>query len=318
MKVGVVRNPNANKNRKNKNPKEALIEILDVRGFLIETRDTNKSLEDAIASFLNEDVDVICTDGGDGTVHHTLTKLIELYEKDGKEIPIFVPLMSGTVNFAAKCIGSNKKPVEILEDIMEREIETKTINTLKIAYKEKNLCGFVYGMGMIANFLEKYYDKNTSGFLSYETSVRKASGLIFKSIVSLTFGTSLSKEIIKPIFADIKTDNYRESNPMVVLASTLQINVLGLKPFHELSKSGEGIYVVSGNFEKSTLLKNIPNVFLGKKLSGEGIYMNKINCLEIKTNEECSFTIDGELYKLNIGESIIVEQGPKIRVPIFK
>ncbi len=315
--IGVVRNPNANKNRRGKNPVDVLKRILQRDGIIVETKNRDESLEMAVESLMKSNVDVICSDGGDGSVHYLLTKVIECYSKNKKELPLFVPLASGTVNFAAKSLGLGKNPAETLEIIVRGVIDQKETKILNIVHNEKIMYGFVYGMGAIPNFLEKYYDRNISGFLSYETSTRKAAGLILKGIVSLVFGTEFSRNVIRPVEAEIETGNYRCSRHTAVVSSTLKINVVGLKPFHAVSEGNGGVYILCGNFEKSTLMKNIPNVFLGKRIGGSDLYINKREFIKIKINGDCNFTIDGELYKAKKGDTIKLTAGPSIRVPEF-
>ena len=316
MNVGVIRNPNANKNRRNKNPKDNLIKILDTQGFLIETKDINHNLEDAVIACFENNVNIVCTDGGDGTAHYTLTKLIELYNKNGKELPVFAPLMSGTVNFAAKCFGLNGSPAEILKSIVEDKTnKTKNIDVLKINYNEKAMYGLVYGMGAIPNFLEKYYSKDVSAFLAHETSIRKACGLFLKGILSGIFGTQLSKEIIRPIYAGIRTKDYYEDIHTAVVASTVPVDIIGLKPFHGILNEKNGVYIICGNFNTNVLLRNIPNLFYGAKISGEGMYAKKVESIEMKIKENCNLTIDGELYSAAKDDFITLTAGQCVRVP---
>src|SRR5262245_33674457 len=77
-------------------------------------------IEPAIASLLDRGIDAIVLVGGDGTLPHTLTRLLS--GRDPAALPAIVPTRGGTVNTIAHSLGARGAPDRTLAQLLRGDL----------------------------------------------------------------------------------------------------------------------------------------------------------------------------------------------------
>ena len=152
---GVITNPRARKNAANPNRVERLRKILGREGVFRKTQ-TPEEIWDAAREFRRRKIDILVIDGGDGTLHHTLSAFIPIY--DGLDLPPIVLLGGGTMNTIAKSLGMKGLSEVILQRIISATrgrapFEVVRANTLRV----NDRYGFIFGLGFPVSLLKAYY-----------------------------------------------------------------------------------------------------------------------------------------------------------------
>lgn len=111
MKVAVISNPNARRNLLNPQ-RSADLERRVGDGLFLRTRGP-EDCGPAVRRCMDAGVQLILTDGGDGTFHH-VWNAAQL--EAGPGAPPILPLNSGTLNIVARFAGERRRPEKILDD----------------------------------------------------------------------------------------------------------------------------------------------------------------------------------------------------------
>lgn len=306
--VGVIHNPNANKNRKRKVDAKTL-ELL-VPGLFRVTGNPNldggRSLDDAVRDFDRIGVKVVASNGGDGTFQKVLTSY--MLNTCEHELPTFLVLPSGTVNMLANSIGSTSKPEVALKKVVEGEFDKLTkysLRTLYVTSDSKDYYGTVFADGSVYNFLQRY---NDSSFLG-ETSKFKAWKMVAKGIFS-----SFGDELVKPSANSLDIDQRSCAIAYTALfAAGFKPTIMGIKPFNWTKDLDEGIYEGHTYLNGRRLAKILPHLFMGRR-TNYAQYNIGVKEIKMELEEGLGYTIDGEVFT---GKKVVIRPGPKINLIVI-
>lgn len=115
--IGVVTNPRSGKNRRNPGLVRQLAYVLGDRGELQQPGDLD-DLARVAQGFRERAIDVLCINGGDGTIHKVLTALVRVYGTD--PLPIVALLRGGTMNTTARNLGLRGRAEDLLGTVVSR------------------------------------------------------------------------------------------------------------------------------------------------------------------------------------------------------
>ena len=238
--IGIVTNPNSRRNRRYPEQMRRLGYILgkdDVYEMTNRVEDVSAVAEE----FKRNDIEILALNGGDGTNHVTLTTFIKVY--GDKPLPKIALLRGGTMNTISNAIGASGTPGKILLNLVERYYTGQTFDVterdmLKIIDGPTTRYGFIFGNGLIANFLEIYYqDKSPSPAV--------AAKLLAQVSFSLATGGALGRRLTKPFRAEVELDG--ETLPLqeynAVGLSTIEQIGLGFRPFIYCEDSDRSFHV---------------------------------------------------------------------------
>ncbi len=161
-KVAAFTNPNAGKNTPRAGLGRVAASILTTPSWVYDTR-TLEGLEERCEGLRRSRPDTIVVIGGDGTVHQTLTRIIREYQQSGLSMPQILIIPTGTMNTVATTLGLTRHPAIRLAELISAKIsENRPFDHVHLApLKVNDEYGFLYGSGIVVNFLEEYYrDKN--------------------------------------------------------------------------------------------------------------------------------------------------------------
>ncbi len=303
MKVHAIVNPNSNKFRKGK------IKISDLENLLKKyeydifvTENPRDSLKKSLDESLNKEPNILIVAGGDGTLHYVVSNLILMEAK----MPYLALLPAGTVNAFARGFGI-KEGLEGLKRNLEK-LMVDSADTLSITIDDETLYGFISAGGAIAKFLEHYYNPSTG-----ETSVRKATSLILKTLISAALEGNFAKEVIFKEDAHVILNNKHYGDKLLAfVVSSISPNVIGLKPFNASGNlASEEIYCIA---TKDMYLKEIISSLirgaLGLRIKARKLFFGKVNHFSAYYQEKSRITIDGELY--DVEKYISINRGPSL------
>ena len=169
MRLGVISNPFSRTNARTRLYDRLLPTFLRDRGDAIETR-TLADLDRALRTLLFErGVNVLGLNGGDGTLHAGVNRLLalsdEVLKRTGRPLPMpkLLFLNGGTLNIVSRATGTKGNPVRTVRHFTRLgratlgEVPSRRIGLLRVAEKGGAVRhGFVFGSEIVANALELY------------------------------------------------------------------------------------------------------------------------------------------------------------------
>jgi diacylglycerol kinase family enzyme len=304
-KIGIITNPHSKLNKRNPERQRLLAYIAGDQGRL-EITNSLEDLDRAAAEFCKQGVGIVAINGGDGTISRTISALIHAYDK--KPLPRLMILKGGTINVLATNLGIIDRPELTLYKLIEAQADGTDLQTVKFrTLKIGNMYGFLFGNGVVANYLKEFY-KNKTG----------ASGavyLIIKLCLYYLFNRSKFSKIVHSQKYEIKSfedSEYRPIESVAIMASTVEKMPLGARMFPQAKTYPNKFQAFILNMKSQELVWKLPLIMLKNK---EGQFLGKLNfCtsgLEIKSSAPQLYTLDGELLETE-GNALRVELGPEL------
>ncbi len=302
--IGIVTNPRARENATDPARIERLRRILDNEGLFREAR-TLDEIADIAREFRGAGIDILAIDGGDGTIHHTLSAFIPIY--NGEDLPPIALLRGGTMNTIANSLG-----IKGLSDvILQRIISTVRVqapfglvraNTLKV----NDRYGFIFGLGFPVSLLNAYYRRKGRG---RGNTIR----VLLKILISTLEKEGAGNNFFNPFEADIWLDG--EKLPIGrytgILGSTVKEVGLGFKPTRRAGEK-EGLFqILCMDMGLRRMAMNALKVLLGMDLRDENLIDRMATRSVIKLERASDMQIDGEIFRSQ--KEIQLQVGPAIR-----
>ena len=304
-KVGIIVNTHARSVKKNRKDVKEL--FVGIGGDLVDVRATASfdELEQACLDFKNCSYEYIGITGGDGTIHHTLTRLINVYGTN--KVPPLVILRGGTMDNIARDLSVKGKGPDILKRLVAvmrkgNQVRTVARDTLKIDHA----FGFIFGTGIVTNILNAAYDCETPG-------VKRNLVVIFTALKDGLLNNPDS-QLFRRIKAHVYVDDYEVpfSDMIGIIAATVEHKGMG---FHLLPRANEkkgAFHMMCSGLTPGSIARQVLRAKNGIPLKGELNYNGIGSRLRIVSDHAIEYTIDGDLYKG--GRELIIEMGPEVNL----
>lgn len=310
--IGIISNPHSRRNRRHPEQMRRLAYVLG-QDDTYELTNRIEDVGEAAKQFKENDIDVLALNGGDGTNHVTLTKFIEVW--GDTPLPKVALLRGGTMNTVSNAVGVKGTPSRLLANLVEKyytnqPFETTHRDLLKVTDETGTRYGFIFGNGVVANFLEVYYE---TGNPSPTTAAR----LLGKAFVSLPFGSEINRRLFRPFRARVELDDnhWPERDYTAVLASTVEQIGLGFRPFIRSEEAPGAFHILGlteGPFGTAFAL---PRIRLGLPVSEDLIRSSVSASADFTSEEPITYTIDGDMHTAE-GGHVSLETGPRIEIII--
>lgn len=304
MKIGIVYNPFAGKNKTKGGERIKNLEsLLNGRGILRETRSIEE-IDKAAQEFHHEQIDILGISGGDGTNNFVLSRFQKVY---GEELPLLLLLKGGTMNLLESCLGMKGGP----EDRLKRCIQQIDKNCLQTVphtlLKVNDKMGYIFGNGIIANFMQEYYKGGDPG-------PKKALQVLMKACCSSVTGGNYYEKLFAPIGAHVQIGDtlLPQSRFMALMAATEKGCGLGFKPFYRARQAQGKLHFLAINLSPFELIKNLPRFRAGKKVKNDNLFETLTDKVVINTFHPYYYTLDGEM--LNSTTRIELSPGPIVKI----
>lgn len=305
--IGVVLNPYARSNRRDPRRAERLGKLVGDDGVVAQTNGID-ILGDVAREFLERDVSLLAICGGDGTIFRTVTAFRRVW--GDRELPLVLPLRGGTMNVIAGSIGAMRGgPERVLAHVVHdyRHGGTHDVVERDLLTVNGEQHGFLFGLGLIVNFLRVYYT-------SPKPTPLRAAGLLAKFAGSAMLGTSLIRGATQPVIADVVCDGQHLPFRLfrLMLAMTIEHLPLGFRPGYLATRKHGYFHLLGGPIQPMRLVPNLPRFRMGIPVRDPELYDNLAKEVRIEFERPTHYMIDADI--LGPVQSLTLTAGPRVRL----
>jgi diacylglycerol kinase (ATP) len=304
VSIVVFVNPGSRANRRDPDHARRFARILGETGHVL-TPASSDALAAEARQVAQAQPSIIGVHGGDGTLHWTVTALLRAYGE--RPLPPLALLPGGTMNVVASSLGIQVQPETLLAQLAAAQRADRPPSVVvRRCMKVQDEFGFVFGTGLISNFLEEYYAAGEYGAM-------RAIGILARSILSEVASGRYAKRIFRRFRGRVFVDG--EILPWNVLlglgAATVSEVGLGFKLNHRADDHPGRFSVLAIHSSPLGLTWDLPAVRQGRGISPRRAWSAVATRLVIEPDEpETQYTVDGDLYRAR--GSLTVELGPAL------
>ena len=288
--IGVITNPRSKANVRDPSQMRQLGYLLGSRGSAEATRSID-DLYRAAEEFKAADIDVLGINGGDGTIHVTLTAFLQVY--GDAPFPKVALLRGGTLNTVARGLGIVGDSQRLLYEVIDRyhqgeELVVRDQAVLQIGERY----GFIFGNGIIANFLEAYYGTG-------HPSPATGAWLLVRAIGSALVRGRLIKRLFRRFVGQVTVDGepWSRKDFATVTASSVPEAGLGFQLFHRCYEKPGHFALVGLHAGPLGTVLSLPRIHRGEGFRRDRAISAVAREVRLESDEPWHYTIDGDLYR---------------------
>ncbi|HEY0708497.1 MAG TPA: diacylglycerol kinase family protein [Polyangia bacterium] len=313
MSIAVILNPRSRANRLDPALAARMTALLGTEGRVLAVPGLPE-LDAMTAELALDPPAAIAIHGGDGTVHKTLSSLVQSFKE--RPLPPVAILPAGTMNVVGSSLSLLGPPEQILGTLLtslrgataSRPLPTVTRHCLKVdeAY------GFVFGCGLIANFLEEYYSKDEYGT---KRALWILARMFFSGIVDGPYSQRIVRRFAGKVMVDGRPLPWQSLTG--VGAATVREVGLGFKLNHRADEDPDRFSFLAIHAGAVSLGLDLWGVHRGTGVAPHRAFSGLGQTMRIEPEGgACVYTVDGDLYKSK--GAIEVSLGPSIRFFAWK
>jgi diacylglycerol kinase (ATP) len=299
-------NPHSRANRRNPRFRTRLADALGDAGQVISAASLSE-LEDQARTLAASPPMVIAVHGGDGTLHKTLTALLRAF--GSRPLPPIALLGGGTMNVVATSLRIRTRALPFLRRLAQLTQEGKAPATMsRRCMQVGDEYGFVFGNGILANFLVEYYAGGRYG-------PARALWLLFRLFLSALVRGPFVRRVFKRFRGRVTIDGKALDFPdlMAVGAATVREVGLGFKLLHQADDDPDRFAVLAIHAGARELVPDLLAVRTGRGVSPAHALSTTALQLDIEPLEtDMAYTIDGDIYRSR--EPVRITLGPKVAI----
>ncbi len=250
---------------------------------------------------------VIGIHGGDGTLQRTLSALVAAYET--RPLPPVAILPGGTMNVVASSLGIRVRPENLLAELAASHRAGAIPTTLRRhCLRIGSDYGFIFGNGLLTNFLEEYYARGSYG-------VWRAAWIVFRTLLSLLTARRYARRIFRRFRGRVHIDgtSLKRTDWTGIGVGTVSEIGFRFKLNHRADDDPERMGGVAIHGGPLSLLLDVVDVLLGRGLSPKRATGFVADRLVIEPEApETLYTLDGDLYSAQ--GTVTVEVGPALEI----
>jgi diacylglycerol kinase family enzyme len=304
--VAVFVNPGSRANRRDPGCAERFASILGACGTVVAPPSLERLAEEAQRTAARSPA-VIGIHGGDGTLHRTLSALIAAYAP--RALPPVAILPGGTMNVVASSLGLRAKPEAVLAELAEAERQGSPLPTLqRRCLHVGDDYGFIFGNGLLANFLEEYYARGRYG-------AARAVWIVFRILVSLITTGRYARRVFRSFRGQVHIDGKELPRTRLTGIGAATVTEIGFrfKLHHRADDDPQRMAALAIHGGPLSLLLDVVDVRLGRGLSPKRAESFVASSLLIEPEAtETTYTLDGDLYVAR--GPLRVELGPALAI----
>jgi diacylglycerol kinase family enzyme len=301
-KIGIIINPHSKKIKKLKNPVEYYRNICgnsaDIK-LTITLDDITKAAE----YFKKQGISYLAISGGDGSIHHVLSKFINVYKNT--ELPAILVLRDGSMNFIAKSYNLRGKGHELIKKLVNSVNNNSKISIVnRKTIKVNNMYCFLFGLGITANLVNEFNRGGNKNLLKIlKLILMLLLSLFFKKYSKIFFKTTKLKVIIDG-------EEIKFSEVLGIYAATIANLATGIKLTPRAYEKENTFHLIATGMKPAEAVLRINKIRRGKPVKHKYHYDNIASYLEIVCREKLIYQMDGDIYE-SAGE-LSVQMGPEI------
>ncbi len=259
--------------------------------------------------FRDRGVDILAINGGDGTAHVILTAFVQAYGSD--PLPPVALLRGGTMNTVANGVGVRGTPAELLGRLVARyhsgEPNAEVERNLLCVPGQEAQYGFLFGNGLIANFLDAYYEGT-------EPSPAKAAWILARAIGAALVGGAFIRRLMRPIELEIQVDGaaWPKASYLCVGAGTVDDIGLGFRPFYAAPRHPDHVHAVAFACTPVGIIAELGRIWMARPTRNANIRSAITRSLRMTAPAPIAYMIDGDFH--TGGCTLEVTAGPRVRL----
>ena len=303
--IGVLTNPRSRRNLRNPELARRLSYVVGDAGRLVAPQGLSE-LQHAVQQFHERGVDVVAINGGDGTAHRALGALRKVY---GDRLPRIALLRGGTMNTVASGLGIRGDPEALLGRLVSQvhsgtPLRSVTRNVLVVNDEH---VGFLFGNGLLSNFLEAYYEGS-------EPTPSKAAWLLARAVCSVLVGGELGQRLTRPVRCSVTVDGTRwpDLPYMTVAAGTVDDIGLRFRPFYKAPHFPDTLHAVGPGCSSAQLVVQLAHIWRAKPTTHPDIVEQVGRVMVLESEEPLNFMLDGDFHRG--GQRLQVSAGPRVEL----
>ena len=315
-RIGIITNPSAASGRLLPNHLR-LSRLLGDPSRVVQTRHPREVMTALKKLLIEEGVNVLAINGGDGTLHSTInalwTLLDDMEEKHGApmDAPIMLFLNGGTMNMASRAMDTKGNAVRAVKYFLEshaqarlEDVPVQSLKVLRAARGKQNLHGLIFGSEIVHNALQMHRHFG-DGYLGLARLLGHATmGSLLKTKTWKRFA-----HLLNAPDSPCQIDEIVYARYAGVVATTVDLKLArGL--IHSMRiENTDGFQVkLLLETDKDKLTRLIPTL-VGDKDHPQVV--NASNAQQVRVRG--AFTLDGELYPLYEGDEqeTLVQLSPR-------
>jgi diacylglycerol kinase family enzyme len=266
---------------------------------------TLEELDEAAAGLLVAPPAIIAVHGGDGTLHRAVAALGRAF--GDAPIPPLAILGGGTMNVVGASLGIRERATTFLSAIVDSLTHDRPLATVRRrCLRIGDTLGFIFGNGLMANFLGEYYGTGSYG-------AARATWLLLRGLSSALINGPFIHKLFKRFEGTVEVDGQRlERTTFIgVGAATVREVGLGFKLNHRADDDVERFGVLAIHGRPAALIPDFWAVHTGRGIAPKRAFSAVASTLKIVPQAaSMAYTIDGDLYK---GEGeLTISVGPHI------
>ena len=304
QRIGIIINPHARSIKKSGRDMPALFREIGGEYADVRLSNTLEELDDIIRGFRKNGISYIGTSGGDGTVHHVVTRMINAYSPD--PAPPLVILKGGTMDNIARTIALKGKGPAILRRLVASlragsPVATHQRDTMKIGDR---YC-FLFGCGLTSNFLNAVYSGEKGTITNIKVIARALSeGLRDRK------DSELFRRLPARVLADGREIHFREI--LAILAGTVEQVGMGFTPLPRGNEKPGTFHVIISGEKPIEGVKQFFRIKKGLPMKGALNFNDIISSLVIESTGPFQYTMDGDMF--DSPPRLVVEMGPRVEL----
>ena len=306
MAVLVFVNPGSRANRRDPGCADQFAKILGASGRVAVPASLELLAEEARLAAA-ELPSVIGIHGGDGTLHRTLSALVAAYGT--RPLPPIAILPGGTMNVVASSLGIRVKPENLLGELaVNHRAGTAPATLRRRCLRVGSNYGFIFGNGLLTNFLKEYYARGSYG-------AWRAVWIVSRTLFSLLTTRRYARRIFRRFRGRVRIDGTTLDRTDLTGIGAGTVSEIGfrLKLNHRADDDPERMGGLAIHGGPISLLFDVLDVRLGRGLSPKRAMSFVADRLLIEPEEpETLYTLDGDLY--SAPGPITVEVGPALEI----
>lgn len=292
MAIALFVNPRSRANRKDPELSGRLRGALGDAGRLI----APGSLEElrAEAHALHADrPGVVAVHGGDGSLHKVLSALVDAW--GGEPLPPIATLCGGTMNVVASSLGLRAPPDAFLRALGAADRAGRAPTCLRRrCLRVGGRHGFVFGNGLVSNFLDEYYAPRGYG-------PARAVVLLVRCVLSGLWRGRLARKLFRSFGGLVTVDGTALERRVwtALCAATVREVGLGMKFNHRADDDPERMGFLGIFAGPLALALDVVAVRTGRGISPRHALSAVATSVDIQPDDGApwGYTVDGDLYR---------------------
>ncbi|MDH3212610.1 MAG: acylglycerol kinase family protein [Myxococcales bacterium] len=272
-------------------------------------------LPEAIADLARNRVDLLIINGGDGTLQHALTEILERRPFD--RLPLIAPLRGGRTNMTALDFGARRDPVrgvaDLLQAVQQGTLAERLVKRPLLRVESRTRRDVQYGMFFGAGMIRRAIGLTHRSFPSGLNHGVFGPGLVTAGL-ALRAVFQGRDGILAPDKAQVYLDGKMVPHGefMLLIASSLDRLFMRMNPFW--GKESGGVRFTSIAHKAARKATSFPAIMAGRPGRGvtpEAGYTSR-NVEQAELYFDCGYTIDGEIFGAVSDESVTLSADRRI------